>query len=256
MNNKQPKPHSHAELIKAWADGAKIQSRALLDYDNVEQWTKWTDNDEPEWWNEDYQFRIKPEKRNNKPWKPEEGISYLFVNSYGSVDEKPWDSSTIDYKRYENGNCFHFQPDAEAAAERVKDALKGTTNVSANIGSDVSRKDAEIKALKEELESLQIRCDNLNKAKEQLIASNAAIDGVTLTDGEIALIKALRLYDLSNITCNNKSALVVAEDASGKPTTNIIKQFVAFYPDFADNKKVHEDVISALEKIKEEQEAE
>jgi hypothetical protein len=47
------KPHKHAELIKAWADGAEIQWK---DSDGI-----WHDDDEP-WWNEEGEFRIKPEK--------------------------------------------------------------------------------------------------------------------------------------------------------------------------------------------------
>ena len=51
------KPHKHAELIKAWADGAEIQ------YWNgsIEQW-KDGDREEMSWY-EDYQYRIKPEPK-------------------------------------------------------------------------------------------------------------------------------------------------------------------------------------------------
>ena len=44
------KPHVHAELIKAWADGAKIQVKDLEG--------KWTDVDPM--WHEDSKYRIKP----------------------------------------------------------------------------------------------------------------------------------------------------------------------------------------------------
>jgi hypothetical protein len=44
-------PHVHAELIKAWADGAEIQAKS----DNV-----WLDCRMPDWW-PDAQYRIKPE---------------------------------------------------------------------------------------------------------------------------------------------------------------------------------------------------
>ena len=48
-------PHKHAALIKAWAEGAQIQSRY------GEPW-EWHDNDKPIW-NELYQYRVKPESK-------------------------------------------------------------------------------------------------------------------------------------------------------------------------------------------------
>lgn len=49
------KPHKHAELIKAWADGAEIESKT----DNIDWFV-----DENPWWNDDdYEFRIKPEPK-------------------------------------------------------------------------------------------------------------------------------------------------------------------------------------------------
>jgi hypothetical protein len=49
------KPHKHAELIKAWADGAVIQVK----YDHA-GWVDWSITSSPEW--HDYQeYRIKPE---------------------------------------------------------------------------------------------------------------------------------------------------------------------------------------------------
>ena len=46
-------PHVHAELIKAWADGAEIQMKA---YDG-----SWIDDDDPCWSSWDFEFRIKPQ---------------------------------------------------------------------------------------------------------------------------------------------------------------------------------------------------
>lgn len=46
------KPHKHAELIKAWADGAEIQ------YYEIDKWVDCV----PEW-DEDYEYRIKPEPK-------------------------------------------------------------------------------------------------------------------------------------------------------------------------------------------------
>ena len=61
------KPHKHADLIKAWADGDEIQYH-YGDYG-------WIDTSYPQWW-EFNNYRIKPkeQKKLNIPWeliKPE-----------------------------------------------------------------------------------------------------------------------------------------------------------------------------------------
>jgi hypothetical protein len=48
------KPHKHAELIKAWADGAQIQVKAC----NV----VWEDREHPVW-STNREYRIKPEEK-------------------------------------------------------------------------------------------------------------------------------------------------------------------------------------------------
>ena len=48
------KPHKHAELIKAWADGAEIQ---YFDYEEG-----WTTQEQPAWY-VDTEYRIKPEPK-------------------------------------------------------------------------------------------------------------------------------------------------------------------------------------------------
>lgn len=48
-------PHKHAELIKAWADGAEIEYWGV--YDN-----RWFDATCPDW-NPDFTYRIKPEPK-------------------------------------------------------------------------------------------------------------------------------------------------------------------------------------------------
>lgn len=51
------KPHKHAALIKAWADGAEIQYQ----YENT---TMWVDlGDSPAAWHPTVQYRIKPEPK-------------------------------------------------------------------------------------------------------------------------------------------------------------------------------------------------
>jgi hypothetical protein len=49
------KPHKHAELIKAWADGAEIEYRMI----GTE---KWVQLDIPSWF-ADEEYRIKPEQK-------------------------------------------------------------------------------------------------------------------------------------------------------------------------------------------------
>jgi len=54
-------PHKHAELIKAWADGAEIQSRFVVINDTNEGHV-WVDTPNPTW---DFEkiYRIKPEPK-------------------------------------------------------------------------------------------------------------------------------------------------------------------------------------------------
>jgi hypothetical protein len=47
-------PHKHAELIKAWADGAEIQLKL-----NAVQWGDCVDP----YWNPDIEYRVKPEPK-------------------------------------------------------------------------------------------------------------------------------------------------------------------------------------------------
>ena len=49
------KPHKHAELIKAWADGAEIQAK-------LSRTNEWIDVVNFNW-SEDYEFRIKPKEK-------------------------------------------------------------------------------------------------------------------------------------------------------------------------------------------------
>lgn len=52
------KPHKHAEVIKAWADGARIECRCKGDT----TWLGFGENITPRWL-EDYEYRVKPEKK-------------------------------------------------------------------------------------------------------------------------------------------------------------------------------------------------
>ena len=74
------KPHKHAELIKAWADGAVIETK------NKHSFVGWFEDDEP-WWNDDdYEFRIKPE--------PKPDVVKMFQANYQCAFEvKPYDAN-------------------------------------------------------------------------------------------------------------------------------------------------------------------
>ena len=54
------KPHKHAELIKAWADGTEIEFRFK---DAIQGWSDWKPNDgrfsNDPWW----EYRIKPQPK-------------------------------------------------------------------------------------------------------------------------------------------------------------------------------------------------
>ena len=61
-------PHKHAELIKAWADGAKIQ------YLNINE--EWRDISSPNW-GLSTDYRIKPE--------PKKVQFRFYMNSFGKI---------------------------------------------------------------------------------------------------------------------------------------------------------------------------
>ena len=64
------KPHKHAELIKAWADGAEIEVKHSWN-------TDWLSADIPSW-SYDKEYRIKPELT----------VRYCFVMYDSTVDSK------------------------------------------------------------------------------------------------------------------------------------------------------------------------
>ena len=68
------KPHKHAELIKAWADGAEIQAKLAEGYGTGE----WYDTDIPTW-GLDKEYRIKPEQ------KPDV-VGYCYLHTGGVTE--------------------------------------------------------------------------------------------------------------------------------------------------------------------------
>lgn len=89
------KPHKHAELIKAWADGAEIQFRFIsIDSD---EWTDWKDTpkDFVIWKTDsDFEYRIKPEPKT----EPEKQWMYIYCNAH---ENKTW-ISPIEPSYYMN----------------------------------------------------------------------------------------------------------------------------------------------------------
>lgn len=114
MSNK-PTPHPHADLIKAWADGAHIQY-----FD--EKRNVWDDCllNAPTW-GKDIKYRIKPEE----PWKPK-GSQEYFVIDLDKLDpsKETWGGYPLDEERYKKGNCFQTLKEAKVVKSRVESVLK------------------------------------------------------------------------------------------------------------------------------------
>lgn len=132
MTNKTT-PNPHAELIKAWADGAEIQ---YWDDDN-NRWKDCKGYSGFPTWDVELQYRIKPEE--DEQWKPKEGETYYFLVSTGAVVKEHFQPSWPgDNARLEIGNCFRTRKEAVSAIPHVKAALKGkNVNVSANVSGNV-----------------------------------------------------------------------------------------------------------------------
>ena len=71
------KPHKHAELIKAWADGAEIQWK----HDGC---TDWQDTIKPDW-NPDANYRIKPEPKPDVDVKEHIQLHHFQNSPYPTV---------------------------------------------------------------------------------------------------------------------------------------------------------------------------
>jgi hypothetical protein len=74
--------HKHAELIKAWADGAQIQWNDP-NYDEP-----WSDIQVPSWC-ENFEYRIKPEPKPDVP-------RYFCVDSWGHNIRLPYPHTNMD----------------------------------------------------------------------------------------------------------------------------------------------------------------
>lgn len=58
-------------------------------------------------------------------WKPKDGEEYWFFTGSNTIIWSVWKDTLHDNKYFDFGNCFQTKEEAEAAAERVKKALKG-----------------------------------------------------------------------------------------------------------------------------------
>lgn len=219
----KPAPRPHAELIKAWADGAKIQFK-----NTKMEWKDWTVDYSP-MWNPEDEFRIKPEEPSNEPWKPKENEDFWLVGYEGCVYFSG-SLPNLNRKAVANGNCFRTKDEAQAAAERVKAALKGTTDVSANVGS--------------------VPDTNVgNIGKDMDIPT---IDGKPLSDGETALIKALRCCSGLDTVFNSGETLLIETDKDHK-ALHALRYHIAFQT--IAGMETDRKIIAALNQIKAEQKA-
>jgi len=82
------KPHKHAEVIKAWADGAEIETFMYT----TEEWRK---TEEPLWL-EDRQYRIKPQPVIKKMYMHYDAIEQRVHDNHDQV----WDGMQVPQQMY------------------------------------------------------------------------------------------------------------------------------------------------------------
>lgn len=87
------KPHKHAELIKAWADGAEIEYKFFC---GGTQWSDWLPMNDGSWTNSpEYEYRIKPEPKRDMVFK-----LTAFMTESSKLDLYDW--YVCDDKRPKN----------------------------------------------------------------------------------------------------------------------------------------------------------
>jgi len=94
------KPHKHAELIKAWADGAEIQYRYYMNEENPD-------------WNLDREYRIKPEP------KPDV-VRYLNQLRPLFEEKKHWEESDYEITKTRIKLTFDGETGELKSAEVLK----------------------------------------------------------------------------------------------------------------------------------------
>jgi hypothetical protein len=108
------KPHRHAKLIKAWADGAQIQ----IYFNSVEGWI---DNTHPDWY-PDCRYRIKPQPVITKAY-----MHYDHIE--GLVEQGDFNGKTLDLSLFDNNRNMakHLEltfTDNKLTKVELKDATK------------------------------------------------------------------------------------------------------------------------------------
>jgi len=100
------KPHKHAKLIKAWADGAIIQWK-----DHFGDWNE-SSNNLPHW-DESTEYRIKPEP------KPDEKVFLFKINDGWYIRQSLWVGFNA---KPEHHICLTF--DGETGELKLAEVLK------------------------------------------------------------------------------------------------------------------------------------
>ena len=107
------KPHKHAELIKAWADGAEIEYRRLESW-GMRDWE--LISDKLIFWYEDdvHEYRIKPEPKT----EPKKVTLYIYNNL---IDGKTWMQRHRVFVGHEGAHCTYMgQIEADYVEAKVR----------------------------------------------------------------------------------------------------------------------------------------
>lgn len=103
------KPHKHAEIIKAWADGAEIEARTLCSH--LGNSNEWFDTTDPVWSNKNLDFRIKPEP------KPDY-TTFLTFNEHG------WSEAPISCYVRNSERALKLTHDGETGELKESEVLR------------------------------------------------------------------------------------------------------------------------------------
>lgn len=118
----QPTLSKHYDILRAYADGEEIESRDPVDSCGWKQ-----ERVDRIFFHDSLKYRVK--QKVDKPsdrWIPKEGETYFYISScLNVIMMKHENSDGISGDLVRVHNCFQTREVAEAAAERVRLALKG-----------------------------------------------------------------------------------------------------------------------------------
>ena len=223
--NKENKSHPHAELIKAWTNGADIQ---YWD-DDANKWIDCQGYNGFPTWDVELQYRI-------KPWKPQKYETYynLFIDRNGEIRicGHIWKNDYTDNALYRQHNVFRDEEEAEAVIPYIEVELKGgiknvdfekvwiiENDIVGGLQLTVDELKERLRELSKEYEQLKIINVNLNHKKEVLISNQSEVDGKPITEGEKALIRALRNAKIYDVYPYDNS-VIVYKDGEGELITD------------------------------------